>query len=43
MTSQDQIKDLRGRVDALEKYLDIPGKRAEIAEKETCQTEVNEI
>ena len=34
MTSQDQIKDLRGRVDALEKYLDIPGKRAEIAEKE---------
>jgi peptide chain release factor 2 len=34
MTSQDQIKDLHGRVEALGKYLDIPGKRAEIAEKE---------
>ena len=34
MTTQDQIKDLHARVDALGKYLDIPGKRAEIAEKE---------
>ena len=34
MTTQDQIKDLHERVDALGKYLDIPGKRAEIAEKE---------
>ena len=34
MTSQEQIKDLHERVDALGKYLDIPGKRMEIAEKE---------
>ena len=34
MTSQEQIKDLHARVDALRKYLDIPGKRAEVAEKE---------
>ena len=27
MTSQEQIKDLHERVDALGKYLDIPGKR----------------
>ena len=34
MTSQEQIKDLHARVDALRKYLDIPGKREEVAEKE---------
>ncbi|MBQ9548222.1 MAG: peptide chain release factor 2 [Bacteroidales bacterium] len=34
MTSQDQIKDLRTRLGALEKSLDLPAKRAEVGEKE---------
>ena len=35
MTSQEQIKDLRERVFALENYLDIKGKRATLAERDS--------
>jgi len=41
MTTQEQIKELHGRIEALEKCIDIAGKRAEVKEKEARTQEAD--